>query len=335
MSDKKRRVESGENVIFVDFASGKRQSSSQMAEEARIRARLPALDHAEPVSDVYTAAEVSRLTGLPGSRLRSLDRAGVVAPSGRMAGRRAYTFRDLIVLRTVQGLLARRVKMREVAMAVRALRGTLPRIKRPLAELRIVSDGRRVVVRSADGTFEPLTGQMLLDFDVRQLRDDVVRVLRPRSEQDRLRVAFEIYERASRLDEDPNTFDEAASLYRRALELDPTMSIAFTNLGNIQFRRGREDEAVELYHRALDIDPAQAEAQYNLGYLLLDRGHASAAIPFFEGAVQTNGLFADAHFYLAMAYESVGDRERARPSWMRYLQLDPTGTWADIARRHL
>lgn len=335
MSEKKRRPRVSDNVIHVDFAARRRQSLFGLSDEARVHASLSVGDACEPVSDVYTAAEVSRLTGLPISRLRSLDKAGIVAPSGRLASRRAYSFRDLIVLRTVQGLLARKVKMREVAMAVRALRGTLPRIKRPLAELRIVSDGRRVVVRSADGSFEPLTGQMLLDFDVKQLRDDVVRVLRPKSEQDRLRVAFDMYERASQLDEDPATLDEAAMLYMRALELDPTMSIAYTNLGNIQFRRGRESEAVELYHRALDLDPGQAEAQFNLGYMLLDRGHAAAALPFFEGAVFSNALFADAHFYLAMAYESVGDREKARPSWHRYLQLEPMGTWAEIARRHL
>jgi hypothetical protein len=36
-----------------------------------------------------------------------------------------------------------------------------------------------------------------------------------------------------------------------------------------------------------------------------------------------------------MAYESLGDARSARPSWSTYLELDPEGTWADIARRHL
>ena len=45
--------------------------------------------------------------------------------------------------------------------------------------------------------------------------------------------------------------------------------------------------------------------------------------------------FADAHFNLAMAYEQAGERARARPHWKRYLELEPTGTWADIARKHI
>ena len=71
--------------------------------------------------------------------------------------------------------------------AVAALQRSLPKVTRPLAELRIVSDGQRVVVRSQEGSYEPLTGQMLLDFEVKTLRDDVVRVLRPAAGKERAR----------------------------------------------------------------------------------------------------------------------------------------------------
>ena len=33
-----------------------------------------------------------------------------------------------------------------------------------------------------------------------------------------------------------------------------------------------------------------------------------------------------------MAYEALADKARARVHWKRYLELEPTGTWADIAR---
>ena len=289
----------------------------------------------EPVTDVFTPAEVARLTGLSSARLRSLDRDGVISPSGELRGKRAYTFRDLIVVRTVQGLLGRKVKIREVSAAVRALRTALPRVTRPLAELRVVSDGTRVVVRSHEGAFEPVSGQMLLDFDVRDLEADVVRVLRPKAREDRVRAAFELYTRASQLDEDAKTLDEAEKLYRRAIELDPSLAIAYTNLGNISFRRGEEASAVKLYKEALAIDDAQPEAQYNLGYVLLEHGDSQGALVYFEGAVRTDGNFADAHFYLAMTYETLGRREKARASWRRYLELEPTGTWAEIAKKHL
>jgi hypothetical protein len=36
-----------------------------------------------------------------------------------------------------------------------------------------------------------------------------------------------------------------------------------------------------------------------------------------------------------MAYEELGRHGDARPHWDSYLRLDPTGPWAEIARRHL
>jgi len=289
----------------------------------------------EPVSDLFTGTEVARLLGMSVGRLRSLDRAGIVSPSGRRRGRRAYTFPDIIALRAARDLLQQRVRLRDVARAIQNIRASLPRVTRPLAELRIVSDGQRVVVKSASGIFEPLTGQMLLDFDVKDLRDDVVRVLRPVAGRERARAAYDLYVRASSLDEDPMTVGEAEALYRRAVELDPWLAIAYTNLGNICFRRGDEAEAETLYRRALTVDAAQPEAQYNLGYVMLERGAAAEAIDFFKGAIASDPRFADAYFNLAMAYEQLGRAAEARPCWRRYLELEPTGTWADIARRHL
>ena len=289
----------------------------------------------EPVGDLFTGTEVAKLLGLSVGRLRSLDRAGIAPPSGRRRGHRAYTFSDIIALRAARDLIARKVRLRDVARAIDVIRTSLPKVTRPLAELRIVSDGQRVIVRSATGSFEPITGQMVLDFEVRSLRDDVVRVLRPVVGKENARKAHDLYVQASKLDEEPGTMVEAEKLYRRALELDPWLAIAYTNLGNICFRRGDDTQAEGLYRRALQVDAAQPEAQYNLGYVMLERGKPIDAIDFFKGAITADPRFADAYFNLAMAYEQLGEGGKARPCWRRYLEIEPTGTWADIARKHL
>lgn len=288
----------------------------------------------EPVTDVFSPREVAKLLGLTPARLRSLEKAQVVAPSAMRNGRKAYTFQDLIALRATHDLLAKRIRLKDVVQAIGALRRALPRVTRPLQELRIVSDGRRVVVQAEDGVFEPVSGQMVLDFRVDQIRDDVVRVLR-HDTGTRSRSAYDLYMRASALDEDPETFDEAEALYKKATELDPQLAIAYTNLGNIRFRRGDEAGAEAHYRKALEVDDRQPEAHYNLGYVMLERGYASRAITYFEQAIKADPRFADAHFNLAMAYEALGEKQRARIHWKKYLELEPTGTWADIARDHL
>jgi tetratricopeptide (TPR) repeat protein len=321
-----------DKVIRVVFGPG----GGRVTEQPVPKPTLPAgMDGREPVTDLFTLGEISRLLSLSPAKLRTLDRTGVVSPSGRRRGRRAYTFADLIQLRTAQALLEQRVRLRDVTRAVGALRKTLPRISRPLAELRILSDGEKVVVKTPDGSFEPLTGQMLLDLEVKSLREEVVRVLRPTAGRERARTAYELYLKASRLDEDPATMPEAEGLYRRALELDPWLTIAYTNLGNIRFRLQDIEGAESYYRRALEIDGRQPEAQYNLGYLMLDRGDPQSAIPLFLGAIASDPRFADAYFNLAMAYEQVGDAAQARPHWQTYIGLEPQGTWTEIARRHL
>jgi tetratricopeptide (TPR) repeat protein len=295
----------------------------------------PPSSQREPVTDLFTMTEVAKLLGLSTGRLRTLDKNGVVTPSGRRRGQRAYTFQDLIALRAARDLLAKRVRLKEVARAIEGIRAALPRVTRPLAELSIASDGQRVVVKHSTGAFEPTTGQMVLDFDVRSLRDDVVKMLRPNAGRARARSAYDLYVRASQLDEDPATMEEAEALYRRAVEIDPWLAIAYTNLGNICFRRNQEAEAEKLYTKALGIDPQQPEAQYNLGYVMLERGEAAIAVDFFRGALSSDPRFADAYFNLAMAYEQTGEAEKAKPCWRKYLDIEPSDTWAEIARKHL
>lgn len=329
---KGRRKSSSEKVIHVVFGPGGGRIRPTQGGDGDGRSDSPSR---EPITDLFTRSEIARLLRLTPARLRTLDRAGIVSPSGRRRGRRAYTFADVIQLRTAQGLLEANVRLRDVTRAITALRRSLPNVQRPLAELRIVSDGQTVVVHTEQGSFEPLTGQMLLDLRVQTLREDVVRVLRPTAGRDRARTAYELYLQASQLDEDPATMDGAERLYRRALELDPWLTIAYTNLGNVRFRRHDLEGAEALYRKALEIDARQPEAQYNLGYLILERGQAEESIPFFLGALDSDPKFADAYFNLAMAYEQAGHADKARPYWRSYIELEPHGTWSEIARRHL
>ncbi len=339
LSRGKRKRRKRANVIHVAFGSGGGRLPSDrpgaLGGAPSPTTTPPPPDRGEPLSDLFTSTEVARLLGVSAGRLRSLDRAKIVSPSGHRGRQRAYTFQDLIALRATHELLEHRVRLRDVARAIGALRHVLPRVTRPLQELRIVGDGRRVVVRAEEGSFEPLTGQMVLDFQVQALRDDVVRVLRPESSPSRSRTAYDTYVQASGLDEDPATYDEAEELYKRAVRLDPSLAIAYTNLGNIRFRRGDEPGAEALYRRAIGIDPNQPEAHYNLGYVMLERGEARVATTYFERALEGDPRFADAHFNLAMAWERLGERANARPHWKKYLELEPSGTWADVAREHL
>jgi DNA-binding transcriptional MerR regulator len=337
-------TEDRDNVIHVRFGkdgvadveSRPQLPEPEVEEKPKPKAAARRERKEDPLADLYSVHEVARVFGLKVGRLRYWDRSGFLSPSGRSGRRRFYTFQDLIGLRVAKGLLESGMSLQQVRKSVDALRNDLPRVVRPLSELRVTTDGQTVVVQGEDGSFEPTTGQMVLDFEVSSLRDDVVRALDERRPggADKQK-AYDLYLEGCRLDEDETTMGRAAELYRKALALDPSLSNAITNLGNLSFRQGDLDEAELLYQRALMVDPAQPEAHYNLGFLAFERGDPHTAIPHFEEALAQDPAFADAHFNLAMAYEELGRPSAARPHWESYLRLDPTGPWAEVARRHL
>ena len=290
----------------------------------------------DPTGDLFSRAEVSRLFSIPESRLRYWDKTGFMAPSGEANGKQLYTFQDLIGVRTAKALLERGTPLRRVRASVESLKNSLPHVIRPLAELRISADGEQLVVHTERAKWEPTSGQLVLDFDVRDLRDEVVRVLRPdATDPARRRAAYEAYLEGARLDEEPTTYDRAEAAYQRAIQLDPTLGHALTNLGNLRFRRGDAAQSESLYRRALAIDPDQPEAFYNLGYIASERGEHAEARRCFEAAVKSDPAFADAHFNLASTLEALKESKAARAHWQIYLELEPKGDWAEIARRFL
>ncbi|MEM6955649.1 MAG: tetratricopeptide repeat protein [Myxococcota bacterium] len=289
------------------------------------------LDPSDPLQSLYSRAEVARLFDLSVGRLRYWARTDFLQPSARRGTRAYYTFQDLIGIRAAKGLLDRGLALQEVRRSVDAIRAALPRVVRPLAELRVVAEGRALLVHDEGAAFEPTTGQLVLDFRVDSIRDEVVRVLRPAQHESA--EAYARYLEGCRLDEDEATFDDAEAAYRDALRLDPSLTNALTNLGNLRFRRGDEEGAVAYYEKALAIDPSQPEALYNLGFVAQEHGDDEGAVALFEGALASDPSFADAHFNLALALTSLG--RDAGAHWRSYLALEPEGEWAEIARRHL
>ena len=83
------------------------------------------------------------------------------------------------------------------------------------------------------------------------------------------------------------------------------------------------------------IDPQHVEANLNLATLLEDEGRYQMALRHYKVALDADPMYADAHVSLALVYEKIGLRRKARGHWRRYLQLEPSGTWVEIARQRL
>ncbi len=91
----------------------------------------------------------------------------------------------------------------------------------------------------------------------------------------------------------------------------------------------------ECFDRALRCDPHHVEANLNLAILLEEEGRNQVALRHYKIALNADPMCADTHVSLALLYEKLGLPRTGRGYWRRYLQLEPSGTWVDIARQRL
>jgi len=127
----------------------------------------------------FTRSEIQRILDLSEKQLDYWERLHLVRPRKRK-GERFYDFRDLISLRTTKQLIEQGVPAHRLKRAVAALQQKLSTVEAPLTELRVLSNGRDVIVEQNGARMEPLSGQLLLNFDTREL-DDRLRVMPERS----------------------------------------------------------------------------------------------------------------------------------------------------------
>lgn len=276
----------------------------------------------------FSPDEVQRILGLTGKQLDYWERLRLVSPR-KEQGNRFYDFRDLIGLRTVKQLVEEGVPANRLRRALAALREKLSHAQAPLAELRVFSDGKDILVERGGARLEPLSGQFALNFETSELRDRVRVIARPGPDADEwLATALE-YEA------EDETRAQAIEAYDRALCLDPQKLDALLNCGTLCYEEGNLKKAAEYFGRALQVDPENALAHFNLGSVLEEVGRLEAARLHLRNAVRIDPSYSDAHYNLAFVCEKLSAYGEAQRHWEAYVKLDPTSPWCAYARQRL
>lgn len=286
---------------------------------------------------LYSLSDTARILRVSPARLRSWSRTGFV--SARAAEANSYAFDDLVRLRALAGLVSRGVSVRRIRSTVERLQASVPELREPLSALRVWGDNvRRVVARHGDALVEA-DGQLVLDFEAQRIAPAVAEI-GANTEHDSAgaalpRTAFEWFERGCVFDAQTGKAAEALTAYRRAVDLSPDFADAWCNLGTVHFHRGERPDARSCYERALAADADHLEANFNLANLLDDEGRRETALHHYKAAVRVDPAFADARLNLALLYDRMSLRRLGREQWRHYLQLVPTGSWADLARERI
>jgi len=260
----------------------------------------------------YTVADVAQLLKLAPAQVRAFARDGFLSPGRGPRGDFRFSFQDLVVLRAAKDLAAARIPARRIRRTLKRLRQDLPR-GRSLAELRITAEGERIVVRDGETAWNPDSGQVVIDFHVRDLATRAAPIARRTARAAQAAAAdYDAdgwYELGLELE--AVAPQEARDAYRRALELDPHHADAHVNLGRLLQEKNLTEEAETHYRAALAASPAHATAWFDLGTALEDLRRASDAVDAYRRAIHADRRMADAHFNLARLYEKAGKKAAA------------------------
>jgi predicted O-linked N-acetylglucosamine transferase (SPINDLY family) len=117
--------------------------------------------------------------------------------------------------------------------------------------------------------------------------------------------------------------DVAADYLRQAIKHNPQGPHYYSNLGAILQAQGKLEDAVVSYRQALALKPAYAEAHYNLGNVLKAQGKPVEALGHYRQALSLNPSFADAHHNIGTIFMEQGRLEEAVACYRQALALKP------------
>lgn len=267
----------------------------------------------------YTLQSVQAMLGLSRSTICSLIDAKYVQPGRGPRNEYRFSFQDVVLLRTAHHLQQAEVPPRRLVRALKELRAKLP-ADVPLSGLRIKAVGDHIAVRQGDTHWEPVSGQLVMDFEL-AAADGNVQILEsgPIAPVGLNATAADWLSKAETLE--PEDREAAIRAYREALKAAPDHAEAYVNLGALLCEAGHCRQALELYEQAVELAPDDPSVHFNGALAMEDLGMSRDAISAYERCLELAPYLADAHFNVARLYDQLGDAQKTVRHYNAYRRL--------------
>lgn len=250
--------------------------------------------------------ELQAMLGVSRHVVSGLIAAGFVMPSRGPRNEYRFAFQDVVLLRTALQLRDARIPPRKIIMALARLRDALPD-QLPLTGIRVSALGSDVAVRTGPSQWDAVTGQLLLDFEVAEIKGNVVFLDTQPVQKNLAGQAQEWYA----LGEQLRTSDAsgAEQAYRKAIALSPQpFYAAYVDLGALLCEmQPRCEDALQVFDEALSHFPEDAVLHFNRAIAYEDLGRLEDAERSYQRCLELDPSYADAHHNLAMLLERRGD----------------------------
>ena len=266
----------------------------------------------------FARADVLRILRITPRQMSGWERAGLIT-SGE-----SFTFFDLLQLKKVRDLRARKVRPAIIRQSLLAMQEQVAGMENPLIEAGTFPVGSRVVFRHDGKSLEPIGGQYFMEFE-QSGKLLPSRAVKPIAQ---LETVAQFFAQGIALEEDSNSTALAMQAYQSVLELEPNYGPAHINLGTLYYNQEEFAQAEQHYRAAIECDQRYALAWFDLGNVLDETGRLAEAIRAYETAIALAPTYADAHYNLALALERNREPRKALQHWRSYRKLDSGGPWA-------
>ena len=292
---------------------------------------------------LYTPGLLAELVGVTPNMIRLWVRRGWLIGKTRVGNLAYFDETETIAAKHLATLSRNGVTADTIAKKMETLALQFPELKRPLVEIELHIDGKRITLLKNDHLVNDV-GQNLFRFEPEQENQDFLEPDPPETEMDRALTLFsptfpeeELHDKET-LCEWAVTFEEQGDLaraldcYRTALATGGSDAVSCFQMAGILYQLGDLSAARERYLMAIELDENFVEARAGLGVLFAEMGENDLAISALEGALDFHDGYADVHYQLGLLLEKTGNREKSRSHLQTFLELAPNSPWSDKVR---
>jgi protein O-GlcNAc transferase len=117
--------------------------------------------------------------------------------------------------------------------------------------------------------------------------------------------------------------DDAATIFRQILELDPLNYVALYSLGVIESKAGKSDIGMTYLNKAVDVAPGHAQAHYAIATTLQGKGLFEEALAAFDKAIEVDPTYLETYNNKTTLLHAMGRQKDALLTAEAALKISP------------
>lgn len=131
------------------------------------------------------------------------------------------------------------------------------------------------------------------------------------------------------------SWSKALEAFDKALAMKPDRTTSLNGLGTVLYAMKRSDEAMEKWRKAIEIDPKFASAYYNMGNAYETQEKHHEALDCYVKATIINPNMADAYYRIGSLMNKTKHLAQAHVLLTKAVQLAPEAEFARDARKQI